>query len=304
MSAQSIDRAIQLFDAAKYAEAKTELVTVQNADNTNAVAAYYLGRIARIDNDGDEALHQFERAVQGDDRNALYHFWLGTAVSDAGQRSGTLRMAFMARRVRKEWERAVELDPNRVDARGGLAPFYAMAPGFWGGSMDKARAQAAEIAKRDATRGAMSHGLVARYEKNPRAEQAAYEQAIAFAPDSLPPYVGLADALVRSRNVAEAFATLDDYAKRRPDDHWALYQAGRIAGTSGLQLDRGERSLRQFLAAPPADAYAPTMAGAHYWLGQIAEKRGSKDVAREEYQAALKIDPKNPPARKAMESAK
>ncbi len=88
ISAQSIDRAIQLFDGAKYAEAKTELVAVQKSDNKNAVAAYYLGRIARIDNDGDEALHQFERAVQHDDRNALYHFWFGTAVSDVGQRLG------------------------------------------------------------------------------------------------------------------------------------------------------------------------------------------------------------------------
>lgn len=304
MSAQSIDHARQSFDAAKFGEAKIELVAVQQADGKNAPAAYYLGRIARINNDPDEALRQLELAAQLDDANALYHFWLGTAVSDAGMRMGMLRMALMARRVRKEWERAVQLDPNRIDARGGLAAFYAMAPGFWGGSMDKARAQAAEIAKRDAMRGAMSHALVARYEKNPQAEQAGYEQAIALAPDSLAPYVALADALVRGKIVAEAFATLDDYATRRPDDRWALYQTGRIAGTSGQQLDRGERSLKQFLVTPPADAYALTMAGAHYWLGQIAEKRGSKDVAREEYQAALRIDPKNPPARKAMESIK
>lgn len=75
---------------------------------------------------------------------------------------------------------------------------------------------------------------------------------------------------------------------------------------SAQSIDRAksDRALRQFLAAPPADAFALTMAGAHYWLGQIAEKRGSKDAAREEYQAALKIDPRNPLIRKAMESIK
>ena len=91
----------------------------------------------------------------------------------------------------------------------------------------------------------------------------AMAHAIAIAPDSLAQCVVLADALARTKDVAEEFATLDGYAKRRPDDHWA-----------------------------------------HYWLGQIAEKRGAEDVAREEYEAALKIDPKNPPARKAMESVK
>ena len=196
----------------------------------------------------------------------------------------------------------MELDPNRIDARGGLAAFYAMAPGFWGGSMDKARAQAAEIAKRDAMRGAMSHALVARYEKNPPAERAGYERAIAIAPDSLVAYVALADALVRTKNVAET--ALDTCSTRRPDDHWVLYQTGRVADASGQQLDRGERALSQFLATPPADAFVQTIAAAHYWLGQIAEKRGSKDVARDDYRAALKIDPKSPLIRKAMENIK
>lgn len=36
LSAQPIDLAVQLFGAAKYAEAKTEFVAVQNADCKNA----------------------------------------------------------------------------------------------------------------------------------------------------------------------------------------------------------------------------------------------------------------------------
>lgn len=303
-SAQSVDRAKQLFGDAKYAEAKSELLAVQEANDRNAAVAYYLGRIAKIDNDGDEALRQFERAVQLEDANGLYHYWLGTAISDAAQRASTARMALMARRVRKEWERAVELDPNQVDARLGLVSFYAIAPWFWGGSMDKARAQATEIAKRSAMQGAMARGVVAQYEKKPAAEEAAYQQAIAVAPDSVEAYVALADALVRTGKAAEAFVTLDSYAKRRPGDHWALYHTGRIAGAAGQQLDRGEGALQQFLAAPPSDTYAPTIALSHYWLGQIAEKRGAKATARGHYETALKINPKSQLSKRALGALK
>lgn len=302
--AQSIDRARQLFDESRFQAAKAELLAVQKADGRSAAAAYYLGRIARIENDGDEALRQLERAVQLDEGNALYHYWLGVAVGDAAQRSSTIRMALMARRVRKEWERAVALDPNRVDARFGLVEFYAAAPGLWGGGIDKARAQAAEIATRDAMRGAMARGIVAEHEKKPAAVEAAYLEAITLAPDSLVAYVALADARADAGRAADALAALDGYARRHPDDHWTLFHVGRTAGASGLQMDRGQRALEQFLAAPPPDAYAPTLGLAHYWLGQLAEKRGAKEEAREHYQAALKVNPKSRLSKSALEALK
>ena len=114
----------------------------------------------------------------------------------------------------------------------------------------------------------------------------------------------LADRYARVGNAGEAFATLDHYAKRRPNDHWALYRTGRVASITGQQLDRGEGALNQFLAAPPPDAYAVMLSGAHYRLGQIAEKRGAKDPAREHYQTALKINPKSQAAQKALASLK
>jgi tetratricopeptide (TPR) repeat protein len=302
MSAQSMVRGKQLFDDAKYAAAKTELLAVQRVDGRNAAAAYLLGRIATIDNDGDEAFRQFERAVQLEDGNAKYHMWLATTIGDAAQRASSIRQPFMARRVKKEFERAVELDPNQLDARFRLVGFYAFAPGIMGGSMDKARQQAAEIAKLNPMRGALARGTVARYEKKPAAEEAACREAIALGPDSLVAYVALADALVPAGKAADAFATLDDYLKRHPDDRWIPYHTGRVAGATGQQLDRGERALTQFLAAPPTDAYSIRIAAAHYWLGQIAEKRGAKDVAREQYQMALKINPKSQLTQRALDA--
>src|SRR3712207_1188014 len=57
--AQSIDHARQLFQDASYAGAKAELMALQRANAANAEAAYYLGRIATVENDAEEAIRQF-----------------------------------------------------------------------------------------------------------------------------------------------------------------------------------------------------------------------------------------------------
>jgi len=303
-SAQSIDRAGQLFNDARYAEARVELVALQKANDRNPQVAYYLGRIAIIENRSDDAIQQFERAVKLEDGNAVYHLWLGNAVREVTPRASKLKMPFYARRMKKEWERAVALDPNQIDARYGLVQFYSMAPGVMGGDIAKARDQVAEIAKRNAMRGAIVRGVIAEVEKNRAAEVAAYQEAIAAGPDSSAGYFALAQAYAREGKGAEAFATLDRYVKRRPDDRRASYEAGRIAGTTGQQLDRGEAGLKEFLATPPADAQVTSIAGAHYWLGQIAEKRGAKDAARDHYRSALKINRHSQLSQRALDALK
>ena len=303
-SAQTLDRAKQLFDDARNAEAKTELIALQKADDRNPAVAYYLGRIAAIRNESDEAIKYFERAVKLEEGNALYHAWLGNAIREVTPRSSKLRMPFNARRMKKEWERAVALDPNQIDARYGLVQFYAYAPGVMGGDIAKAREQVAEIAKRNIMRGALGRAVIADVEKNTAAEEAAYRDAIAAAPDSAAGYFALGGMYARAGKAVEAFAILDQYAKRQPDDRHAFYEAGRFAGTTGQQLDRGEAALKQYLATPPADVDVAHTAGAHYWLGRIAEKRGQKDAARDHYRVALRINPNSQVSERALKALK
>ena len=303
-SAQSLDRAKRLFADARYAEAKTELLVLHKASDRNPAVAYYLGRIATIQNESDEAIRHFERAVKLEEGNALYHAWLGNAIREVTPRSSKLKMPFMARRMKKEWERAVALDPNQIDARYGLVQFYAFAPGVMGGDITKAREQVAEIAKRNPMRGAIARGVIAQVEKNAAAEEAAYRDAVAAAPDSAAGYFALGGVYARAGKAADAFATLDQYAKRQPNDRHALYEAGRFAGTTGQQLDRGEVALKQYLATPPADMDVAHTAGAHYWLGRIAEKRGQKDAARDYYRVALRINPNSQVSERALKALK
>ena len=47
----------------------------------------------------------------------VHHYWLGMAVAEEAQYASTFKQPFMARRLRKEWERALALDPNHKPSR-------------------------------------------------------------------------------------------------------------------------------------------------------------------------------------------
>jgi tetratricopeptide (TPR) repeat protein len=297
--AQSIEHAARLFREARFADARAELLALQHANAGGAEVAYYLGRIATVHNDDTEAIRQFERAVQLEEDNALYQFWLGSALREVTPHVG-IKIPLYARRMKKAFERSVELDPEQIDARFGLVQVYASAPRGLGGNRDKARQQAAEIARRNAMRGAIARGFIAEMEEQPAAEELAYQQAIAAHPDSIAGYRALVNMYTRLGRGAQAFAAIERYAQQQPHDRMALYHVGCVTAQTGDQLERGESALRQFLDAPPKDTPVATVAGAHHCLGRIAERRGVTTAAREQYGLALRLDPRSP-ARKALD---
>jgi len=135
--------------------------------------------------------------------------------------------------------------------------------------MDKAHAQADEIKKRDPLRGAQIEGEICIAEKK-------YD---------------------------DAFNAFESLLKDHPDQIAALYQIGYIAATTGQRLDRGEAALKEYLTHTPKDTQ-PSLAYAHYRLGNIYQKKDETDAARKEYQAALALDPHLKPAADALDDLK
>jgi tetratricopeptide (TPR) repeat protein len=168
--------------------------------------------------------------------------------------------------------------------------------------MAKAHEQAAVLATFNPYHGHLVDGFLAQRERNFAAAEQAYEKAIAAAPDSAAPYFALGQVLQREEKWAEALETFDRRLARAPNDTSALFQIGRNSALSGLALERGEQSLKRWLAAPPKGTRTITMAGAHHRLGQIYEKQGRRDAARAEYEEAMRINPKNEDAKKSLEA--
>ena len=249
--------AIALLESRRVPEARAILAALAERDPGNGQALWYLGKSDLLMQHREDAVVSLRRAVDlaPSDHRILADY--GTAcllrASDLGYSLKSIRYA---RQGRDALLKAVELAPDVIAYREGLAAFYRRAPGLVGGGIDKAYAQAAEIAKRDPARGVIIKASI-------QAEEKKYD---------------------------EARAACEEALRTQPDSYLALYTLGRIASDSGRELARGEQALRRCLELTPA-IQEPDFAGVHYRLGLIAQKSGKLDTARTEYETALKLEP-------------
>jgi tetratricopeptide (TPR) repeat protein len=297
LAQQGASRGVQWFQSRDWAKAKAEFTSDVRRNDSDARAHFYLGRLALVDNDPEAAAEHLRRAVELADTLSDYHLWYGKAMSQQAMRA---QNPMLALGVKAQLERAVALDGRSLDARDALADFYSMAPPMMGGGADKAREQAEAISRLDAMRGHFALGRIAIRSKDTTALEREMNAAIALAPDTLPAYSALANWYLSQKEWPKAFATLDRYVQRRPNDPYGLYGIGRVAATSGQELDRGERGLRAFVAKPPKDAANPVISLAYLRLGQVLDHQGKSADAHAAYQRALELDPRNEEARKAM----
>ncbi len=141
----------------------------------------------------------------------------------------------------------------------------------------------------------LAHSEAARWSEAGRA----YREALRLEPDSAAPLHGLGFALQQEKRWAEASESWERALARDANDPVALYQLGRTAALSGERLERGEAALRAYLRAP-ARPGQPSHGVAHWRLGIVLEKRGRRDEARREYEAASRLEPANAEIRAAL----
>src|SRR5262249_27349815 len=140
---------IRLFDERRLSESCATLRESVRDDPGDPRAAYYLGRALMAEDDLEAARPWFEKAAELDPGSSEKHQWLGRCLGFIAARGNLFRQTSIAPKIKRAFERAVELDPDNVEARLDLLEFYIQAPGIMGGSHEKARAQAGEIARRD-----------------------------------------------------------------------------------------------------------------------------------------------------------
>jgi tetratricopeptide (TPR) repeat protein len=300
LRAQSVEAGVQLFNAKKFAEARVALLPHAQTD---ASAAYYLGRIELANNDPDKAVEWFEGAVKLNPKSAVYYDWLGRAYGTQAQRASVFRQPGLARKTKNALDAALALDPDNLDVRDDLITYYAQVPGFLGGSKEKARETLLEIKKRNAYRGSTAAANLCAVEKDIACVERELTGMTTRYPDSAAVYASLAAFYSNQKQFDKAFAVLDERLRTKPTELTTLYAVGRTASISGQNLDQGERALKAYLAGPTPEA-GPAPAHVHYRLGTIYEKKGAKDLAREEYRSALQLNPKHQDAQKALASLK
>jgi len=281
---------VRLFEAGKFREAKTVFEPAFKANTRDAGAAFYLGRIAIEERKNDKAIDYFEAATKLDPKNSTYFLWLGRALGREAQQANVLRQPGLAKKTKAAWERAIELDPDNLDARADLIQYYVQAPGFLGGSKDKALEQAEEIRKRNALRGYLELGALYEREKRTADAEKAYLSAAAEPSDR---HVGKYRLGLFYQNTGaydKAFDLFEAMLAADPSEHGALFQIGKTGAMSGQRLARATEALEGYLKTTPG-RNDPSLAAAHWRLGMIHEKLQDKQRAKAEYETALRLDP-------------
>lgn len=243
----------------------------------------------------EAALVALERAVELEPEVPTHHYWLARANLVRLNEVSMFQKLGFAKKVQQTFARAIELDPDYVDARVGLANFYFNAPQIAGGSVDLGLAQAEEIRKRDPLQG---YTLIAQaHQQRGAVDEAmrAYREAIAAAPTAAAPRVRLGLLLQQQKAWDEAFAVFEQGVADLGDAS-CLYQLGRTAVLSGQRLDRGAEAFARYIA----EGTGGQVPHAHWRLGMLHELRGETDKARAAYRAALELEPGLEQAKEAL----
>jgi tetratricopeptide (TPR) repeat protein len=248
------------------------------------------GRAAMARNDADAAVAIFEKAVAQNPKSAEAHYWLGSAYGSQAQKASLFSQASLASKTKDEFEQAVALDPNYVEARYGLVQFYTMAPGIIGGSYEKALAQAGEIRKHDPLMAHRATAFIYSNQKKTELARKEYFDEIKEFPKSPRAHVDLGLFYLSEKNYKGASDEFESALKIDPNFMMARFFIGRVSVATGTNFQRGEEMLRSYLAYTPKHD-EPGLARAHYWLGQIFEKQGKKADAKASFETSLKLNP-------------
>lgn len=296
--AGELDRAQDLYDAGNFNTA-LEVLTDLVAQSPSAEAYFRLGQVHAELGDLPNAESAYEQAIALDDSKARYHIGLGAAIGRQINPRRVFKALRESRRTRRAFEKAVELEPDNVDARAALMQFYLRAPGIAGGDADKAREQAQRISQLDLLEGHFALASVHEHEGDRQAALREYESALSDFPDDpeVPFAYGLyLTSIGRYGEAIEIYRTVLD---ADPGNHQVRYQMGRTASISGQFLDTGREALTGYLEHKPRPG-EPSHAWAHYRLGLIEAQTDNVEAARSHYTAAIALDANHDEARDAL----
>ena len=157
-----------------------------------------------------EAVEAAEQATKADPTKPEYFSQLGVALSQRISEVNFMQMPAISTKMRKAFEKSVDLDPNHVPGLIGLTRFYTNAPEIAGGSLEKDAEVAGRLLAINPFLGEVELGRIAEKNEDAAAALAHYEAASQLKPD----HAGMQNACGRM------LATLD-----RKDEARARFEA-------------------------------------------------------------------------------
>ena len=300
----NFDAGRRAYEASEYAKAIQVLQVAAVSDPKNGDVQLLLAKSYLELQEHDAAIKSAEKAVALDPQNSIYHEWLGRAYGDKADHASWFSAISLAKKTRKEFEEAVQLDGKNFAARQALIEFDCSAPGLVGGGEEKALPHIKELAELDAAEGHYAAGNCRRQKKDFAAADVEFTKALESNPKSAELIYDIGDYAVKRSQPERLLAVADAGERVTPNDTREKFYRGAGLALKKENPDEAERLLEEYLKKAPMRSGYPRPAAVHAWLGRLFENQNRAEDARKEYETALKLDPKNKMAQEALKRLK
>jgi cytochrome c-type biogenesis protein CcmH/NrfG len=265
------------------------IVTLQNkitAAPNDAESQNLLCRAYYSLTNWDASITACQKAVALEPGNSQYHLWLGRAYGEKADHSSFFFATGLAKKVRSEFETAVRLNPNNVEARADLADFYVQAPSILGGGTDKAATQAQQLSLLDPAETHLVRAQIAEKDKDLAVAESEFRAAIQASGGKAGTWMELA-RFYRRTNRLDPMQVAIQQASSAPESQHVLLPAAEVLIQTQRNLTAAAEMLHRYLASEMVED-APAFK-AHYLLGNLLEQQGDIQAAVQEYRNALSL---------------
>jgi tetratricopeptide (TPR) repeat protein len=232
----------------------------------------------------EEAVKLGEGCVASHPQVSQCHVALGNALGAKAMANGIMSAIGYAGTIRDAFKKAVELDPQNMEARLSLLQYYMQAPAIVGGGSGKAKTLAAQTVAINPDGGKlMMARLDASDDKLAQAEAAVLAMPtsgnVAVADGQRDLMVNLGNKYMNDKRFADSERMFREAFRRHPDSDGALYGLARVQQEQGKHREALATMEQVILMNPRASAW--------YRIGQSQQALGDKPKAAAAYEKAL-----------------
>ena len=302
---EDLDEARKAFEASDYTKAILVLLTAAAKEPANGDIQLLLTKSYLELQEHDAAIRSAEKAVSLGQQNSIYHEWLGRAYGEKADHVGWPPTKIsLAKKTGKEFETAVELDGKNFSARQALIEFDCSAPGLVGGGEDRAQPHIRELMQLDAAEGHYAAGNCRRQKKDFAVAEEEFTKALESQPKSPELIYDIGDYALKRGQAERLMAVAEAGERAAPNDPRDKFYRGVGLVLQKEKLEEAENLLREYAKRAPKRNGYPSPAAAHAWLGRLYEIQNDIAKAREEFESALRLDPKNKMAQEELKKIK
>lgn len=326
------DRIAALAEAGYCGAARDRLAAFRETCGDSALVRRLRSEIAFHHGDAASARRHLDEALDADAGDARTHWLLARVLGVQARKANMVRRIWLVRRGFDHLDHAIALDSAFTRARQDRLQALLLVPGWLGGSVEAARAEARHLAALDPWEGGKAWARFYRMTGRPDSAVAVYREALRRYPDdpqfrlglaeswrdmgridsalavcrmargvALPEQVLLHAALLDGRGAHVAAESLRvALADRHPGHVGAALALAAAAERSGRHLAAARAALHSLLDPERCRHAGPSPAELWYRLGRLEASDGMPIAARRCFRNALRADPGFQPARRAL----